>query len=111
MKQEYIYNAKVTNIVDGDTIDVEVDLGFYVYHQLRLRLAGIDTPEMNSKILEERMSARAAKDYVTDRLLDKEVTLKTYKKDKFGRFLADVFINGNNVNEELLATGLAKVYK
>jgi micrococcal nuclease len=110
MKQEYVYSAKVINVVDGDTIDAEVDLGFYVYQRMRLRLAFIDTPEMNDKDPEKRAKAREAKDYVSDLLLGANVVLRTHKKDKYGRFLAEVFVSDKSINEHLIEKGLAVRY-
>ena len=110
MKTEYIYKAKITNVVDGDTVDAMIDLGFGIFIDLRLRLYGIDTPEMNSKILEERLAAQDAKKFVATMCLNQDVLLKTYKKDKYGRYLADINIGDATVNQLLLAEGLAKVY-
>ena len=110
MKNEYLYNALITNVVDGDTVDARVDLGFSIYTEMRLRLYGIDTPELNSKILDERLAAQDAKRFVETMCLNQTVLLRTYKKDKYGRYLADIIIGESTVNQMLLIEGLAKVY-
>mgnify|MGYP000999437729 CR=1 FL=1 len=106
----YNYKALVTKIIDGDTVDAEVDLGFHIKMEMRLRLLGVDTPELRSSNLEEKIKAAEAKAYVTDFLLGKEVIIKTEKADSFGRFLAIVYFNGQNFNDLLIANGIAKPY-
>ena len=112
LKSDYYYDAVVNNVVDGDTIDVTIDLGFNIFTNMRLRLNGIDTKETNSKIAEERELAKRAKQLVIDRTLNKKVLLKTYKPDKYGRYLADVFvdINAESINTVLVNEGLAVPY-
>jgi micrococcal nuclease len=109
-KKEYLYNAIVVNIVDGDTIDMIVDLGFKTYIQDRFRLYGIDTKEMNSPDDAIREEAKRAKEFLTNMLFNKKVVIKTYKKDKYGRYLADVFLDGSKVNDILLEVNLAVSY-
>lgn len=114
----YEYKATVIRVIDGDTIDADVDVGFYATLRLRLRFIGIDTPELNSKDPVEREKALKAKAYVESILLsDPKPTLvvKTSKADSFGRWLADItYTNGGvskNLNEELLERGLAVKFK
>lgn len=107
------YKAKITNIVDGDTLDFEIDLGFGITYNNRLRLYGIDTPEIRGK---EREAGLIVKNYVENLLLNKEVYLETVKeKGKFGRYIAKViFYNYSYPNEEtdlsqhLIEKGMAK---
>ncbi len=108
----YTYKAVIKNVVDGDTIDVTIDLGFDVYHSIRLRLADIDTPEMNSSLMEERERAKKAKAYV-QAYLGREVVIKTSKADKYGRYIATVYISGElmTLNAKLLNEGLAVKYE
>lgn len=108
---DYRYKAFVNKIIDGDTIDVRVDLGFSIFVDMRLRLNGIDTNELHSVDLEKRAKAIEARLHVADRILNKDVELVTYKEDKYGRYLADVYY-GENVllNEELVDKGLAVYY-
>ena len=102
----YSYKAIVTNVVDGDTVDVNVDLGFKVYSKQRIRLAGIDTPERGQPGYQE------AKDRVTELVLNKQVFLTTFKASKFGYYLGIVVPEdtGFDINTTLLAENLAKVY-
>jgi micrococcal nuclease len=111
-KDSYVYNARTLNVVDGDTADFAVDLGFDTTLNLRIRLNGVDTPEIHSKLIENRVRAQSAKRFVSDAILGKDVVLKTYKVDKYGRYLADVFVGDNpqSINEQLIAAGHATSY-
>ena len=102
----YTYKAIVANVVDGDTIDVNVDLGFKVYTKQRIRLSGLDTPERGQPGYHE------AKDRVTQLVLGREVLLTTYKISKFGYYLGLVVLQdtGESVNTILIQENLAKVY-
>lgn len=111
IKTEYIYNAVVTRVIDGDTIDASVDLGFTVHVDVRFRLNGINTAELRDSDPVKAEAAQRAKKFIIDACLNKEITLKSYKTDKYGRWLADVFVNGVSVNRQLLNEGLAVVYK
>ena len=113
----YEYHVKkVNNVVDGDTIDVEIDLGFDISFSSRVRLAGIDTPESRTKDLAEKKLGLEAKDYVKSKIKDaKEVVIKTEKMDsseKYGRILGWVFLDGSkvSVNEQMIADGYAWGY-
>lgn len=82
------YRAKLVRAVDGDTIDVEIDLGFYNFSRQRLRLLGIDTPERGQPGYSE------AKQFVQDQLAGNQFTVRTEKAGKYGRFLAEVILPG-----------------
>lgn len=99
------YQAKVVNVVDGDTVDVEVDLGFKIYTKQRLRLAHIDTPERSQE------NYSTAKKFVQDITLGKTVSIKTTKPSKWGYYLAEVYIEDRNLAEMLIAANLAKKYE
>ena len=91
----YEYNAKILRIVDGDTIDVDIDLGFGVWiHKERVRLEGIDTPESRTKDLEEKKLGLLSKEYVRGLLpvgsIVKLVCKSYDSKGKFGRILGDI---------------------
>ena len=91
----YEYNAKVLRIVDGDTIDVDIDLGFGVWiHKERIRLEGIDTPESRTRDLEEKKFGLLSKEYVRSLLpvgsIVKLVCKSYDSKGKFGRILGDI---------------------
>lgn len=91
----YEYRCKVVHIVDGDTVDVDIDLGFGVWmHKERVRLFGIDTPESRTRDLEEKKYGLAAKDFITNMLDDSGgIILKTHKDGtgKFGRILGELW--------------------
>jgi micrococcal nuclease len=111
----YEYHAKVVKVVDGDTIDVDVDLGFKITTHQRLRLANIDTPELRSSNIEEREAAKRAKERVEELILGEMVLICTSKTGKYGRYIADVFYwTEDNPMVDLGATllneGLTKVY-
>jgi micrococcal nuclease len=113
----YEYRVKkVLKIVDGDTIDVDIDLGFSISYTQRVRLAGIDTPESRTKDKAEKALGLESKKYLADRLKDaKNIVIKTEKinsTEKFGRVLGHLFINGDDVslNMELIDNGYAWPY-
>ena len=110
----HTYTGIVEKVVDGDTLDVRIDLGFDVWRVERLRLRGIDAPEMNTP------AGRAAREFVERALADCElVAFRTYKTDIYARYIADVFYDpaarertaivtqGRFLNQELLDAGQA----
>ena len=110
------YVRKVDNVVDGDTIDVLIDLGFDILFQSRVRLAGIDTPESRTKDLKEKALGLESKEYLKKYLKDaKSVVIKTEKMDsseKYGRILGWVYINGDteSLNDKMINDGYAWGY-
>ena len=101
----YEYSCKVVHIVDGDTIDVDIDLGFGVWlRKQRVRLYGIDTPESRTRDDEEKVYGLAAKEYLTKWLQSGGVSIKTHKdaKGKFGRILGEMWCFDTNVNEKMI---------
>jgi micrococcal nuclease len=110
------YVRKVDNVVDGDTIDVLIDLGFDILFASRVRLAGIDTPESRTKDLKEKALGLESKEYLKKALKDaKSVVIKTEKMnstEKFGRVLGWVYINGDTVslNDMMINDGYAWGY-
>lgn len=114
----YEYRVKaVTNIVDGDTIDVDIDLGFNVSYSQRVRLAGIDTPESRTKDLEEKALGLEVKQKIKkDIAAAKSVVIRTEKPDsseKYGRILGWIYLDGSTVslNESLIEEGYAWAYE
>ena len=88
----YEYKLKsVDHIVDGDTFDATVDLGFNVYHKVRIRLQGINTPESRTRDLVEKAAGLKAKARITELLENDNLVLQTRKKGKYGRWLGLVF--------------------
>ena len=113
----YEYNVrKIDSVVDGDTIDVLIDLGFDILFSSRVRLAGIDTPESRTKDLAEKKLGLEAKEYLKSKLKDsKSVKIKTEKMDsseKYGRILGWLFIDDQkiSINEQMIADGYAWGY-
>jgi micrococcal nuclease len=110
------YVKKVTKIVDGDTIDVEIDLGFDISFSSRVRLAGIDTPESRTTDKMEKALGLEAKAYLKREIeAAKTVVIKTEKMDsseKYGRILGWLFLDGSkvSVNEQMIADGYAWGY-
>ncbi len=102
----YTYKARVTEVYDGDTITADIDLGFHVWlHGEKLRLFGIDTPEIRARAnrpvnATEKARGLAARDALRDLILGKEVELCTIKdkKGKYGRYLARIMYDGLDVN-------------
>lgn len=90
---EYIFKALVTKVVDGDTFDATVDLGFKIYKSHRFRLDGIDTPEIwRPKDEKELKRGQEAKLFVEKLILNKEIVLKSSKLGIYGRYNADVSV-------------------
>ena len=113
----YEYRVKkVTSVVDGDTIDVDIDLGFNVSFSQRVRLAGIDTPESRTTDKFEKSLGLEAKEYLKTKLKDaKEVIIKTEKPDsseKYGRILGWLYVDGNtiSINDQMIEDGYAWGY-
>lgn len=110
------YVRKVENVVDGDTIDVLIDLGFDILFASRVRLAGIDTPESRTKDIAEKALGLEAKEYLKKHLKDaKSVIIKTEKMDsseKYGRILGWVYVDGNTIslNDMMIEDGYAWGY-
>jgi micrococcal nuclease len=100
----FTYNAIVERVIDGDTVDVHIDLGFDIWHSVRLRLSGLDAPEMATD------AGKTAKRFVKDALEGESVTITTSKTDKYGRYLAEIFVRGNSFNKSLLDLGFAVPY-
>lgn len=114
----YAYHAKIKRTIDGDTVVVDWDLGRSVWiHNEHIRLYGINTPELNSKIEEERIKALSAKNYLESLLpAGTAVVMHTIKDsgDKYGRILGKFYVKKENlwlyVNEEMIANGHAVLY-
>ncbi|MDT0670651.1 thermonuclease family protein [Staphylococcus chromogenes] len=84
-KQLYIFKAKVLRVIDGDTLVIDLDMGFETHTIKRVRLLGVDTPERGKPGYNE------AKAFTTQVVLDNDVYVQTYQSDVFGRYLADVW--------------------
>jgi micrococcal nuclease len=113
----YEYRVKkVVKVVDGDTIDVDIDLGFSISFFSRVRLAGIDTPESRTTNAKEKALGLEVKEKLKKELAAaKDVVIKTEKPDsseKYGRILGWVFLDGSDVslNQRLINEGYAWTY-
>ena len=119
MSNPYIFKAIVSKIVDGDTMYVtDISLGFGQYNRgdtgrgICLRLNGIDTPESRTRDLEEKQYGLAAKAFVQAfSPVGTQVTLRTYKKGKYGRWLADIKVGSKWLCKELLKNHHAVEYE
>ena len=103
----YTYKISPLKIVDGDTIDADVDLGFDIKVKKRIRFMGINAPESRTKDLEEKAKGLAAKDRVKQ-LLDgcKNITLKSHGIGKFGRCLGEIMLDMVDGQEKLTLVSL-----
>jgi micrococcal nuclease len=110
----YEYGCTVTRVVDGDTIDVILDLGFSVLHKCRVRLYGIDTPESRTRNKDEKARGKLAAKFLEDSVNNgKQVILRSKLKDskgKFGRVLGTVIVDGIDVNNQMVMNHLAVRY-
>ena len=112
---KYEYTAKLIKVVDGDTCDALIDLGFDTWVKKRIRFYGVDTWESRTRNLEEKKKGLAAKDYVKDLLENSDegkFLLKSHGVGKYGRVLGELFVKGNDtsVNELLKENGHAYEY-
>jgi micrococcal nuclease len=111
----YEYGCKVTRVVDGDTIDVDLDLGFDIIYKCRVRLYGIDTPESRTRNKDEKARGKLAAKFLQDAISNgKHVILQTQLKDskgKFGRVLASVIVDEIDINQQMIENYMAVKYK
>ena len=113
-KEMYKYQATIKRWVDGDTVDVDIDLGFgLIYSNQRLRLYGFDAWESRTRDLDEKKKGLAAKAFVNEMApVGTQVTIITYKEGKYGRILAEVFLDEDtNLNKLLTEKGHAERYE
>lgn len=103
------FEGIVTKVVDGDTLECSIDLGFSIAVHEKFRLYGINTAELKAKDPKEKAKAKTAQTYLSNMLLNKTVILEVMKdkKEKYGRYLVNVIYNGKNINNELVKHGLA----
>lgn len=95
------FHVTITKIVDGDTVDVDIDLGFStVLKKQRVRLMGIDTPESRTRDLVEKLFGKASKKHLTHLLSEGDITLVSHDKGKFGRILGELFVSHVESDED-----------
>lgn len=102
----YRYIAHVIKIYDGDTITVEIDLGFNVKITEKIRLKGINAPEVRG---EERTEGLISRDRLREKILNKDIIIQTEKdkKGKYGRYIGEIYLEEENINEWLVIEKLA----
>ena len=117
MKYLYHYKAEVLSVYDGDTVTLMIDQGMKHFARVKVRMIGIDTPEIRTKDLDEKKRGYAAKDYLKSRIEGKTIIVQTLKKGKFGRWLGvmwdykeDAEDLGESLNDEMIRMGHAKAY-
>ena len=118
--EKYIYKAKLDRVVDGDTVDALIDVGFDIWFKKRIRFMGLDTWESRTRDLEEKKLGKLAKERTRQLLEDVSsksgyFRVKSHGLGKYGRVLGEIFIMDKdgkqwNVNETLIAEGHAYVY-
>ena len=110
----YQYKIKrIKRIIDGDTIDIDIDLGFNLTISHRVRLKGIDAAETRTKDLEEKAEGIRARLWLEKELARQgEWIIETHKEDKYGRILGTLYLVGDSVtvNEKMLTEGIVKPY-
>ena len=110
----YEYGCKVERVVDGDTIDVGLDLGFDIFHKCRVRLYGIDTPESRTRDLDEKARGKMAGSFLKESIdAGNKIVIQTKLKDsrgKYGRVLGNVVVDDVNINEQMVDKHLAVKY-
>lgn len=111
----YQYKALITDVYDGDTVTADIDLGFHTWRRdERLRLYGINTPEIRGVSDDEKQRGYAARDALRERILGKEVIICTIRdrkgadsRGKYGRYLAKIYLGDDLLNDWLIAEGHA----
>ncbi len=104
----YTYKAIITSVYDGDTVTADIDLGLSTWvHGEKLRLSRINTPEVRGA---EREQGLISRDWMRAQILDKTVLIQTTRdeKGKYGRYLAEIYLDGVNINDLLVTEGLAE---
>lgn len=110
LTQPWTYKVRGFRVIDGDTIDAELDLGFGVYMTQRLRFARINAPEMSTA------AGPVSKAELEKLLTGKALTVQTKRgtvdeHDKYGRYIAEVWVEGNNINDLMVEHGFAVKYE
>ena len=109
----YEYRCNITRVVDGDTVDAEIDCGFDIIYKSRIRLYGIDSPESRTRNLDEKARGKLASQFIKDKIAEaKLVKVKTKldKKGKFGRVLGSIIADDLDLNQTMIEKHLAVAY-
>jgi micrococcal nuclease len=107
--QPYCYKATCISVYDGDSVTLDISLGFDITIKQKVRLLGIDTPEIRGK---ERLDGLIARDRLRELIDGKDIIIVTHKdrSGKYGRLLATIYLDGVDINQQLVDEGLAEVY-
>ena len=109
VKSKYLYLGEVLRVIDGDTFNIRVDVGFHTFRLENIRLMGVNTPEIRGK---ERPEGLKVKEYVKQLIEGKKVLIETFKKGKYGRYVCEIYLGGKDdkqpLSENLLQKGYAK---
>jgi len=111
VKDNFVYDAEVIKVVDGDTLDLKIDFGFKIYHEDRFRLKGINAPEIRGK---ERPKGLKVKEYVKNLIEGKMIVVETFKKGKYGRYICEIYLKTpkkKSLSKHLLRKKMAKKVK
>ena len=106
----YYYKVEILRVVDGDTVDVRMDLGFNVWHKCRVRLMGINAPESRTRDLEEKARGLASKDWLIQKLESADVQMQSHGVGKYGRVLGTLYIDDVDLNNLMVEAGHAVKY-
>jgi len=106
----YKYNAKLDRVVDGDTVDALVDLGFDTWKKVRIRMQGMNAPESRTRDLEEKAKGIAAKIRLEELLDSGKFVLQSMGVGKYGRCLGILYVDDVNINKTLITEGHATEY-
>ena len=116
----YEYNVRIDRVVDGDTVDCWIDLGYNLQIHKRIRFAGVNAPETRTRDKEEKKRGFIAKNWLIDKIdpkvvgSSKEIILKSYEYGKYGRVIGELFIvsgsRNQSINKMMLAEGLVTEY-
>ena len=107
---KYIYRGKLDRVVDGDTVDALVDLGFDTWKKVRIRMMGMNAPESRTRDLEEKKLGLATKSRLIELLGDGDFILQSHGVGKYGRCLGTLWIEDVDVNKTLISEGHAVEY-
>ena len=109
----YEYSCRINRVIDGDSVDVCIDLGFDISFTSSVRLYGVDTPESRTRDPEEKKCGLLAKKFLEEAVKNgKNIIIRTQKdeKGKFGRVLGSLIIDGTNINHKMIEENLAVAY-
>ncbi len=108
----YKYKANLLKVIDGDTIDAQIDLGFGIFVNKRIRLWGIDAPEVKTRDMKEKKRGKLAKKRLKSILEQNNGKFSLFSKGfgKFGRCLGEIFIENQSINNLLIEEGLVLEY-